>query len=156
MSDQPRPHLKDRVAELEAQIEKLKEDRDIPDPILESKGDFFGRIIASFVASEGSRGMSESGLQRIMSNAERLWNTYVRIVRGDEIRLWEDRLDEERARRAAVEAALAQAKRTISAQAETIRALDGIEDDALPEEASEEEVAEAVEDDTTDPNDPTA
>lgn len=147
-----RAPLKDRVAELEALVDILNQDREIPDPILKSKGEFFGAVIAGIIANEGSRGMSETGLKRIVSNAERLWNTYVRIVRGDEIKLWEDRLREEREKAAAIADSLEKAKATIAAQTEMIRSLDGMdESDELPaepeEEATPEEAAEAIKED---------
>lgn len=152
-----RAPLKDRVAELEALVEKLKEDRDIPDPILESKGLFFAQVIAGVIANDGSRAMSETSLQRLVSNAERLWNVYVQIVRGDQIKLWEQRLVEEKQKREAMQKALDAAKATIAAQTETIRSLDGLDDDnevleeAPEEEASPEEVEGALDAPKDDP-----
>jgi len=137
--------LKTEVAELKALVAELKIAQAIPDPILAEKGKFFGLVLAHAVGQMGSRAFSDTFLQKMENNSERLWQAYVAIVRGDSIMLANERIEEEQEKTREALEALERAKATLVAQAETIRDLSTLEpkEDELPEVASPEE-AEAV------------
>jgi hypothetical protein len=137
--------LKDQVAALTAQVESIAKHQEVPDPILAEKGQFFGTVLANAVGTAGSRAFSDQFLQRLENNAERIWNAYVSLVRGDSIMMAEERVKQVKAAKAEVEAELARARATLNAQAEVIRDLTTMDEpeDELPEEASEE-AAEAA------------
>jgi len=138
--------LKTEVAELKALVAELQIAQDIPDPILAEKGQFFGLVLAHAVGQMGSRAFSDNFLQKMENNAERLWQAYVAIVRGDSIMLANDRIAEEQEKVKVAEAALSRAKATILAQGETIRDLSTVEpeEDELPEAATPEEAEAAA------------
>jgi hypothetical protein len=141
----PKPiPLKQAVAELTAQVEQLQREQEIPDPILATKGEFFGRVFAEAVGTQGSRAFSDQFLQKLENNAERLWNAYVAIVRGDKIQAVAARIATAQEETQRVREELERAKATLLAQAETIRDLSvTVEEDDLPEEATVEEVEAA-------------
>jgi len=138
----PKPiTIKDRVAELTAQVEQLTKDQAIPDPILATKGEFFGRIFAEAVGTQGSRAFSDQYLQKLENNAERIWNAYIAIVRGDKIQTAASRIEDAKAETQRVRGELERAQATCRAQAETIADLSTVDEvDDLPEQASEAQV----------------
>jgi polyhydroxyalkanoate synthesis regulator phasin len=135
------PTLKEELAALRKEVAELQKTADVPEPILAAKAEFFGRIFASAVGTQGSHAFSDNFLTRLENNSERIWNAYVQITRGDSIKLSEERVEDAKKETADANERLKRALQTIAAQNATIADLSNIPaEDDLPEEAAVEDI----------------